>query len=320
MMGSNTNNRNFTQAMQSPKVVYELADEPVTTNKQNLTKKKALDTAISAGADDARGNPTKSSLYRSPTANMLMREQAMIVGSEQPSNEQVKQAINTMAEGKMEFPYKTAAQYDQAVETKANLITISDMELNYYNHIEKNVKPYLQTINQKYASAPKQAAQERVAYVESYIETTKDDDPAKGGYRQQARLWAERKANEEIVYTLPHQYAQQTGGDYKTFPDIREQSVENGTANTAFGGFTKSAAATENSAANLQKVEAIFDANRQAYFEAKIKAKWFQIAEEKSNELKRLLMKEAIRADFFDAAAALQETTNFITASTTTSK
>lgn len=310
-------NRNFSQAMQTPRVAYEAATEPVTINKENLDKRKAFDDGFSNGADRAKGNPTKTSVYNSPTAYMLMKEQAMLVGTQKPTQEQIESSVTAISEGKLTFPYKTAGEYDQYVETKANLIAISDMELNYFNHIEKNVKPYLQTINQKYASSPTQAAQERAAYVESYVEQTKDD-AAKGGYRQQARLWAERKANEEIIYSLPHQYTQQTGGEYKTFPNIKNEAGEM-TVNTAYSGFTQSKSGN-NDAAKLQKTEAIFDANRQAYYEAKIKAKWFQMAEEKANELKRLLMKEVIRADFFDAQAALQETTNFITAPTTSSK
>lgn len=120
---------------------------------------------------------------------------------------------------------------------------------------------------------------DKIAYIEKYIEDEKT------GKRQKYIEWAERKAEEEIMYEVP----KKLDNYYSTFNENLLLSNSN-----YVGVNKKSKIALINN-----------DIITQQYYEKEAMLKWRRIAEDRANILKNLLIKNALSSEEFDRAAAL---------------
>jgi hypothetical protein len=165
-------------------------------------------------------------------------------------------------------------EYEDDLNSKAN----SDYEVNrklfdFNNHV-KSAQLQFNSLNTQ-----QKTYSDKISYIDKYI----DDD--KNGLRNKFYKWAEQRAEEEIMYDVP----KKLDNYYSVFNEKILLS------NTDYSGQDKK---TQISLINN-------DIAKQQFYEKEVMLKWKKIADAKADELKNLLIKNAIASEQFDRTAAM---------------
>lgn len=194
------------------------------------------------------------------------------------SDDLTEPSLNKLNE---EVVFSSQKEYQDDLNSKATEdYEITKQLFDNNNHI-KSAQTQFNSLNLQ-----KKKYTEKVAYVDKYI------DDKSTGVRTKYYEWATQRAEEEIMYTVPDK----VNNYYAVFNEKILLS------NTDYSGLDKK---TQISMIND-------DIAKQQYYEKEIMLKWKKIADEKADELKNLLIKNAIASEQFDRETALARITQMI--------
>lgn len=194
------------------------------------------------------------------------------------SDDLTEASLNKLNE---EVVFSSQKEYQDDLNSKA----LEDYEITKQlfdtnNHV-KSAQTQFNSLNLQ-----KKTYSDKVAYVDKYI------DDKSTGVRARYYDWATEKAEEEIMYTVPSK----VDNYYAVFNEKVLLS------NTDYSGLDK----------KTQVAMINDDITKQQYYEKEVMLKWKRIADEKADELKNLLIKNAIASEQFNREVALQRINQLI--------
>lgn len=263
----------------SGKTKEEVSDTKFNSEEQNKKDKKVA-TTLEQYKDQVKAN---NDTYSEKVIALEKQGKGHVVRNEikklaKNTDDLSKESLDKLDDKIIFNSYK---EYDDDLNSKAVMDYEVSRQLFDFNSHVKTAQEQFNSLNTQ-----KKSYSDKITYIDNYI------DDKENGIREQYYKWAEQKAEEEIMYEVPKKL------------------------DTYYAVFNEKSLLSNNNYSGLSKKTQVAlinnDITTQQFYEKEVMLKWKKRADERADNLKNLLIKNAIASEQFDREAALQRISSLI--------